>query len=162
MEYLPFPDENFDLVVCSWVLEHLTRPEDALAEVARVLKSPDPAIGRPGGHFVFLTPNTWHLLTWINRLLGRAGDWQARLVPRLYGRVEADTFPVVYRANKRQQITQLAKAAGLELVAFYAVGDPTYLAFNESLYRLAVLAERLTPRWMKVHLVGDLVKKESL
>ena len=162
MEHLPFPDESFDLVVCSWVLEHLAHPEHAFAEVARVLRSPDPARGTSGGHFLFLAPNAWHPLSWVNRLLGRVGGWQARLVPRLYGRAEADTFPVVYRANTHRRVEQLARAAGLAPFALYPVGDPTYLAFNEWLYRLAVLAERLTPRWMKVHLVGDLVKKELL
>ena len=101
-------------------------------------------------------------LGWVNRLLGRVGGWQAWLVPRLYGRAEADAFPVVYRANTQRRVEQLARAAGLAPFAFYPVGDPTYLAFSEWLYRLAVLAERLTPRWMKVHLVGDLVKKELL
>ena len=162
MEHLPFPGESFDLVVCSWVLEHLAHPEHAFAEVARVLRSPDPARGTSGGHFLFLAPNAWHPLTWVNRLLGRVGGWQARLVPRLYGRAETDAFPVVYRANTRRRVEQLARAAGLVPFAFYPVGDPTYLAFSEWLYRLAVLAERLTPRWMKVHLVGDLVKKEPL
>jgi len=160
MEALPFPAESFDLVLCSWVLEHLSRPERAFAEVARVLKCPDPATDRTGGHFVFLTPNAWHPLTWANRFLGRVGGRQTRLVRRLYGRAEADTFPVLYRANTRRRIAQLARAVGLEPLAFYAVGDPTYLAFNEPLYRLAALLERLTPLWMKVHLVGDLVRTE--
>jgi len=159
MEGLPFPDESFDLVLCSWVLEHLARPEGAFAKVARVLQSPDPATGRPGGHFVFLAPNAWHPLTWANRLLGHLGDRQARLVRRLYARAEADTFPVLYRANTRRRIAQLAREVGLTPVSFQFVGDPSYLAFNELLYRLAVLAERLTPRRMKVHLVGDFVKE---
>ena len=47
--YLPFSDAAFDLVVCSWVLEHLVQPALTFAEVARIL--------RPGGHFIFLTPN---------------------------------------------------------------------------------------------------------
>ena len=33
---LPFPDGTFDLVLCSEVLEHLERPEGALAELQRV------------------------------------------------------------------------------------------------------------------------------
>jgi ubiquinone/menaquinone biosynthesis C-methylase UbiE len=157
MEQLPFPDESFDLLVCSWVLEHLAQPQRAFAEAARVLSSPTK--DRPGGHLVFLAPNAWHPLAWVNRALGQVGAWQGQLVQRLYDRAEADTFPTLYRANTRRRITQLAQAAGLEPVAFYAVGDPTYLAFNELFYRLAVLAERLTPGWMKVHLSGDLVKK---
>jgi SAM-dependent methyltransferase len=157
-ERLPFPDQGFDLVICSWVLEHLARPEIALAEVARVLQSPDPATGRAGGHFVILAPNAGHPLTWINRLMGRFGGWQARLVRRVYARADVDTFPVAYRANTRRRVERLARAAGLLPVAFDGVGDPTYLAFNELFYRLAVLAERWTPRWMKIHLVGDFVK----
>ncbi len=165
MERLPFPDQSFDIVLCSWVLEHLACPEQAFAEVARVLVGPMGISGAQqeersaGGHFVFLTPNAWHPLTWANRWLGRFGDWQARLVRRWYGRDQADTFPVVYQANTRHRIEQLARAAGLTTVAFYQVGDPTYLAFNEPLYRLAAFAERLIPRWMKVHLVGHLVKE---
>jgi SAM-dependent methyltransferase len=158
MERLPFSDESLDLVLCSWVLEHLASPQRAFAEVARVLQSPDGATGRRGGHFVFLTPNGWHPLIWTNRLMGRIGDWQARLVSRLYGRADVDTFPVIYRANTRRRLESLARAVGLTPVSFHTIGDPTYLAFNEPLYRLGVLLERLTPRWMKVHLVGDFVK----
>ena len=58
-----------------------------------------------------------------------------------------------------RRIERLARAAGLAPVALHHVADPTYLAFNELFYRLAVLAERLTPRTMKVHLVGDFVKE---
>jgi SAM-dependent methyltransferase len=159
-EHLPFPNESFDLAICSWVLEHLARPQCAFAEVARVLQSPDPASGQPGGHLVFLAPNAAHPLTWLNRALGRLGDCHRRLVKHLYQRAEEDTFPVVYRANTRQSVERLAAEVGLVSVAVHPVGDPTYLAFNEPFYRLAVLVERLTPQQMKVHLVGDFVKGE--
>lgn len=45
---LPFPDNSFDLVVCSEVLEHLHDYKDAVAEVSRVLK--------PGGSFLASVP----------------------------------------------------------------------------------------------------------
>lgn len=35
---LPYPDASFDVVVCSEVLEHLERPEEALTELIRVAK----------------------------------------------------------------------------------------------------------------------------
>ena len=47
----PFPDESFDSIVCSQVLEHVFEPEAFLDEVARVLK--------PGGHFLFTVPFVW-------------------------------------------------------------------------------------------------------
>lgn len=143
---LPYRDGAFDLVCCSWVLEHLLDPGPVFAEVVRVLGA--------GGHFVFLTPNRGHPLLMLNRLL----RWtRGRLVDRLYGRDEVDTFPALYRANTPGQIEQLAQAVGLKRVSLRLIGDPTYLAFNGGLFRLACLLERVTPRQMRVHLVGEYV-----
>ncbi len=36
---IPFKDNSFDLVICTEVLEHLEKPEKALAELERVTKS---------------------------------------------------------------------------------------------------------------------------
>ena len=153
-ETLPYADSTFDLVCCSWVLEHLADPAQVFAEVARVLRRPEPAEGRPGGHFIFLTPNARHPLLTLNQAL----RWsQGRLVGRFYDRAEADTFPAFYRANTPAQIEHLARDAGLERVSLRFIGDPTYLAFNEVLFHLACLLERVTPRQMRVHLVGEYV-----
>lgn len=46
---LPFAAASFDSITCLDVLEHLPRPEEALAEMARVL--------RPGALLILLTPN---------------------------------------------------------------------------------------------------------
>ena len=147
---LPYADSTFDLVCCSWVLEHLSDPAQALAEVARLL--------RPGGYFVFLTPNARHLLLVLNRAL----RWtRGRLVGRFYDRAEVDTFPAFYRANTPAQIERLARAAGLKPISLRFIGDPTYLAFNEPLFRLACLLERVTPQWMRVHLVGEYIAVNS-
>lgn len=142
-ERLPFSDAAFDLVCCSWVLEHVADPQRAFAEVARVLA--------PGGHFLFVTPNRRHPLLALNRALRWTGGW---LVDRLYGRETADTFPAFYRANTPAEIDRLARQARLDRVALHRVGDPTYLAFGELAYRAACWAERLLPSALRVHLVG--------
>jgi SAM-dependent methyltransferase len=143
-EALPYADGSFDLACCSWVLEHLPDPARVFAEVARVLAN--------GGHFIFLTPNARHPLLALNHALRPT---QGRLVGRFYGRAEADTFPALYRANTPTQIERLARTAGLEQVSLHFVGDPTYLAFSEPLFRLACLLERVTPPALRVHLVGE-------
>lgn len=70
-ERLPFADAAFDVVVFSEVIEHLMRPEQAVWEIARVLK--------PGGGLVMTTNNAsevplWspltHLFAWIEKALG--------------------------------------------------------------------------------------------
>ncbi|MFO7740853.1 MAG: class I SAM-dependent methyltransferase [Anaerolineae bacterium] len=143
-EALPYGDGTFDLVCSSWVLEHLEDPDVAFGEASRVLT--------PGGRFVFLTPNLLHPLLMLNRAL----RWtQGRLVDWLYGRAEPDIFPALYRANTASAIDRLARRAGLERVSVQFIGDPTYLAFNEPLFRFGCVLERVIPRRMRVHLVGE-------
>jgi SAM-dependent methyltransferase len=52
-EPLPFPPSSFDVVVCTEVLEHLRFPDQALAEIRRVL--------RPDGRLVGSVPNATRL-----------------------------------------------------------------------------------------------------
>jgi SAM-dependent methyltransferase len=47
----PFPDESFDGVLCSEVLEHIFAPEEFLGEIHRVL--------RPGGRLLLTVPFVW-------------------------------------------------------------------------------------------------------
>ncbi|MFW6182464.1 MAG: class I SAM-dependent methyltransferase [Chloroflexota bacterium] len=143
---LPFPDECFDLAFASWLLEHLVQPATDLREVRRVL--------RPGGAFVFVTPNARHPLIGLNRLVSRLRGLQTALVHRLYGRQAADTFPAYYRANSREQIQQLAAQTGLHLAQLHFVTDPTYLAFTPALFRLSQRLDALLPAERAVHLVG--------
>ena len=49
---LPFPDGSLDLVVSTLSLHHWSDPVVVLDEIARVLRRPDPAAGRPGGSFL--------------------------------------------------------------------------------------------------------------
>jgi len=149
-EHLPFVDGSFDLVVCLWVLEHLSDPAATLGQVRRVLK--------PGGHFVFLTPNMRNPLMLANRIGKALPALQRRLVPRFYGREEADTFPMQYRANTVHTIRVLAQASGLVVHDLRVVPDPTYLALNGWMFNASVISERLMPKGWGVHLLGDLVR----
>jgi len=49
IQIFPLPKEEFDVVVCWWVLEHLSRPKDALFNMFRSLK--------PGGLLILAFPN---------------------------------------------------------------------------------------------------------
>jgi SAM-dependent methyltransferase len=149
-EHLPFAGSSFDLVVSVWVLEHLKEPLTVLSEVRRVL--------RPGGHFIFVTPNLRNPLLVLYRIGKALPLVQTRLVSRFYGRHEADTFPVQYRANTVGGLRRLAAASGLEVAELLVVPDPTYLAVNGFMFKTSVFAERLMPKGWGVHLLGDLTR----
>ena len=143
---LPFSDEVFDLIFTSWVLEHLVRPADDWRQIGRVL--------RPGGVFIFITPNRRHPLATLNRSLGRVKRLQGQLVHRFYGRPADDSFPTYYRANTAADLAHLAKSAGLRLTHLQTIPDPTYMAINRPLFRISCWLESRLPAERHIHLVG--------
>jgi SAM-dependent methyltransferase len=153
-EALPFATGTFDVVIALWLLEHVAQPLRLLREVHRVLV--------PGGHFLFLTPNARHPLLLANRFSWAFPAVQRLLVPRLYGRAEADTFRVRYQANTLPRLRALAAEAGFAIVELRALPDPTYLAFNDLFFYLSSAIERLLPPGAYIHILGDWSRQLSL
>lgn len=147
---LPFVAGSFDIVLAGWLLEHLTDPAASFAAISRVL--------RPGGAFVFITPNGRHPLGRINLLAGQLGRAQGRIVDRLYGRAEDDTFPTAYRANTPQSLIRLAAGAGFSVETIDLITDPSYLAFNEPLFRVMSVIDGRLPADRRIHIVGVMLK----
>lgn len=82
IEALPFPDGEFDVVVCNWVLYHLPDVEAGVAELARVL--------RPGGRFVGIYNRDRHMEELWSRVRPEAagGDDYDDVLARHFARVE--------------------------------------------------------------------------
>ena len=103
---LPFEDGTFDLVYANFVVEHLSRPEQAFAEWRRVLS--------PDGRVVLLTSNR------ANPAMAAGGriPSRARLVikRRGAGAAERDVYPTHYRANTPSSLAEATAAGGLEPV----------------------------------------------
>ncbi len=132
-ERIPYDAASFDLVISDNVLEHLDDPEAVFREVARVL--------RPGGLFLFKTPNKWHYMPIIARLTPLAFH---RFVNRIRGRREVDTFPTRYRANSRAQVADIASRSGLEVVHLETVESrPEYLRISAISYVFGIAYERI-------------------
>jgi SAM-dependent methyltransferase len=136
LDRLPFAAASFDAVLASHVIEHLPRPERALAEVARVLK--------PGGRFLLLTPNRYHYVPLVAGLLPQRLHLS---INRRRGVEERDVFPTLYRANTAGKLRRLLEIAGLTVERLDRFEtEPEYLAFHPLPYALGVGYERLVNR----------------
>lgn len=147
---LPFASNTFDVAFASWLLEHLERPLSTFNQISRVLK--------PGGVFVFITPNTRHPLSALNRSLGKFSQLQGRLVERFYGRAETDAFSTYYRANSETAVSDLCREANLEIKQLLLIPDPTYLAFNQPFFKAMIWFDKQLADSRQLHMVACLQK----
>jgi SAM-dependent methyltransferase len=136
---IPFEDASFDVVTAFMVVEHVADPSAFLHEVTRVL--------RPGGHFVAHTISALHYISWLRRVFDVLPHrWTQRLVRRLYGREEYDTFPTWYRLNTPRRIARYGKSLGLTQTSVRRYAWPGYFTFSPSLCRCAILADWMLER----------------
>lgn len=105
-KHLPIRDGAFDLVTANMVLEHLDDPKPVFAEIRRVL--------RPGGHFVFVTPNRLHPAVAFAASFIASG-LRRQLAQRLEGRTAEDIYPTRYAANTTRRLRHLAGQAGFRV-----------------------------------------------
>lgn len=143
---LPFMRDAFDIVTAAWLFEHLENPLDTFSSVHRIL--------RPGGVFIFITPNARHPLTLANRMAGRFGRVQGKLVNRIYARRPDDTFPTFYRANTPESLTARLTRAGFTIDSLDFIADPSYMAFNSLAFRVMSAVDDILEVDRHIHIVG--------
>ncbi|MFT7288510.1 MAG: ubiquinone/menaquinone biosynthesis C-methylase UbiE [Halieaceae bacterium] len=90
---LPFPDNCFDAVICSEVLEHIADFQGALREIQRVLK--------PGGRFCASVPRPWcERICWaLSRDYHQVAGGHLRIfdMDRLEGEIRAAGFHIYHQ-----------------------------------------------------------------
>lgn len=135
---LPLRDSEVDLVFAQSVFEHLVDPDTVYRELFRVL--------RPGGAIVFLTANMWDYGTLVARMV--PNRFHAKIVAKVEGRAEEDTFPTAYKTNTRADVERLAGGNGLVVEEFeYLSQYPNYLMFNGALFFLGMCFEKVIHRF---------------
>ena len=151
---IPYGDGMFDLVLADNVLEHLEQPLDVFREIARVLK--------PGGYFLFKTPNRRHYVPTIARMMPHGFHQRFN---RMRGREVEDTFPTVYQANTKRDVAKLALGTAMVVESIdHIEGRPEYLRIAWPAYMLGLFYERFVNAnealaGLRVILVGTLVKQ---
>ena len=103
--FLPFKSDSFNLITANMVVEHIEFPDQVLGEIARVLK--------PGGIFIFHTPNFLNYMTIIASLL--PNRLKLKLIRILEGREENDIFPTFYRLNTPRLVAKYADRQKLKV-----------------------------------------------
>lgn len=107
METANLPENYFDIVYSSMVMEHVEFPEPFLTAVARCLK--------PGGVYLFLTPNEASLVPKITkwcRVL-KLDELALRTIKRSEA-IDEYHYPVQFRFNSPRVIDSFAQQMGFE------------------------------------------------
>lgn len=144
VEHLPFSDAYFDVVISQWVIEHLEHPEKVFAECYRVLK--------PGGSFLFVTPYAYSSILVIKRMFG--SSFTKKILKWVYGREEQDCFETMYRANTVAALESQLSYVGFQQKELIQNPDPSYWAFNDFFFRIALFFEKYFSKHTKMHIIG--------
>ncbi|MCT0230744.1 class I SAM-dependent methyltransferase [Synechococcus sp. CS-1324] len=131
---IPLDSESVDVIIASWVLEHVENPVTFSSEVNRVLK--------PGGWFCAVTP---HRLNYRSLAAGVLPfklhiSTLRFLQPR---RAPEDAFPTFYRMNS---INQIQKSFPQYLNrSFIYPSEPGYTFGSDMMYKLMLVAHTFMP-----------------
>lgn len=132
----PIADNSYDAVVANYVLEHVEKPEKVAAEAFRVL--------RPGGLFIFRTPNLWHYVSMVSTF---TPHWFHRLAAnrlRNRGSESHDPWPTHYRMNRCRTVRSFLRNAGFDEVELLTIEkEPSYGMYSRFLFFLFMAYERL-------------------
>jgi SAM-dependent methyltransferase len=131
---IPLNDESIDVIVASWVLEHVENPRAFTSEVNRIL--------RPGGWFCAVTPHklNYRSLAAAALPLNLHISTLRCLQPR---RKPEDVFPTFYRMNRISVIERFFPKYLNR--SFIYPSEPGYAFGNEMVYRLMSAAHTFMP-----------------
>lgn len=142
-ERWPLEDEIADLVICDFVLEHVTDPQAFFGECRRILK--------PGGVLCLRTANVRSYFGLVSRLV--PNRWHTKLLKKVQEeRKEQDVFPTVYRCNTPGRLRRTLANSGFDACVYGYEAEPSYLSFNRVAFWLGTVHAKLAPSCLQVAL----------
>ena len=150
---LPFPDGHFSTVISNSVLEHIPDLDPVLAEIARVLRPPEPSgdghgSSHRGGRLIFCVPgDRFTRLLFFGDLCRRLGlEGLARGYERYFNRISRH-----YHDDGPQAWQQRLAKAGLEMVdafSYFSRRATHALDLGHYLGAPSLVAKKLFVRWI--------------
>ena len=132
--------DSVDVIVCDYVLEHVSDPRQIFSEFKRVL--------RDGGYLCVRTTNRWGYVGVIASLI--PNRFHAKITGKVQeDRKTEDVFPTVYKCNSTRKIRKQMKASGFDSVVYGYGSEPKYFEFSVIFYWLGKLYERIAPKFLQ-------------
>ncbi len=147
---LPFDDEEFDLIIADYVLEHLDDPISTAAELDRVLK--------PGGWICARTPNRYGYVSVATHLIPNRRHVSV-LKKAQPDREEVDVFPTRFRLNTPGRVETAFPTSRFEHCTYYYEPEPGYSFNKPTVFRAMMIVNGLLPRKLRSSLFVFLRKK---
>lgn len=141
-EATQLPDANFDLVLCTQVIEHCMNPWAAVREIHRIL--------RPGGHLIVSAPHVWFYHPHPTDHWRFTQEGMAHLCR------EAGLKPMTLLAQGGSVLTLCQTMNFLAYGMLGRAGAPLYGALNIA----AGIGDRLAPNDLFCHNFACLARKE--
>jgi len=133
---IPFEDNSVDLAVSNYVCEHIENPIQLAREINRVL--------RPGGLYIFRTPNLWHYVSLIAKA---TPQWfHKRTANRVRNLPEEshDPYLTYHRMNTRYACRRILESSGFNIKVMKIIeAEPSYGMSSRLLFYPFMMWERL-------------------
>lgn len=137
----PMADASVDLILCDYVLEHLSVPDRFFEESWRVLK--------PAGFLCIRTANLLSYFGIFSRIIPSRSH--LRVLRRVKEQVkDQDIFPTYYRMNTVSRLKSSLSRYGFVAAVYGFEAEPGYLSFSRFFYWLGVTHQKHAPRMLKV------------
>lgn len=142
-ESIDFEGKTFDLILSTYVLEHISAAEEFFCKARQLLK--------PGGVFAFLTPNAQHPFCTIVRvveMLRLKKLFRRQIGQDAGGMWRVNDYPAWYHANRVRDIERLAREADFVECRTMIIHGGWQYYFPRVLRFIPKLYDHCAARWL--------------